>query len=126
MRIVTLILRLTPFGILALVTRMVSTSRFSEMLRLVRLVAASYAAILVMFGVHLTILAVAGLDPFTYLRKAFPVLTFAFSSRSSAGTLPLTIETQTDQPGVSESRADPMLTPRRLGWSRPAVGSSRT
>jgi len=106
MRVVTMILRMTPFGILALMTRMVSTSHFSEMTKLVHFVAASYLAILVMFGAHLTILAVAGLNPFTYVRKVIPVLTFAFSSRSSAGTLPLTIETQTDRLGVSEAHAN--------------------
>ena len=106
MRLVTLILRLTPFGVLALMTRMVSTSNFSEILRLINFVIASYAAILIMFVIHLIILSIVKLNPVTYLKKIAPVLSFAFTSRSSAGTLPLNIETQIDDLGVSEGHAN--------------------
>ncbi len=106
MRMVTLILRLTPFGIFALITRFISTSNFSEILRLVEFVGASYLAILIMFGVHMTILAIYKLNPFTYLKKASAPLTFAFSSRSSAGTLPLNVETQIEKLGVSPGIAN--------------------
>jgi uncharacterized protein len=40
------------------------------------------------------------------VKKALPTLTFAFTSRSSAGTLPLTIKTQTKDLGVSEGIAN--------------------
>ncbi len=106
MRMVTVILRLTPFGVLALMTKFISTSNFSEILRLLQFVFASYIAIIIMFAIHLIILAVNGLNPFTYLKKTAHVLTFAFTSRSSAGTLPLTIEAQKDKLGVSEGIAN--------------------
>lgn len=106
MRIVTLVLRLTPYGVLALMTKFVSTSNFSEILRLLQFVLASYVAILIMFIIHLVILAVSGLNPLTYLKKSFHVLTFAFTSRTSAGTLPLTIEALTDRLGVSKGIAN--------------------
>lgn len=106
MRLVTLILRLTPFGVLALMTKMVSTSNFSEILRLLKFVLASYIAIIAMFLIHLIILAIFRLSPIVYLRKAAPVLTFAFTSRTSAGTIPLNVETQIDKMGVSEGPAN--------------------
>jgi uncharacterized protein len=106
MRMVTLVLRLTPYGVLALMVKFVSTSNFSEILRLLQFVLASYVAIIVMFVIHMIILAVYGLNPFTYLKKAAPALTFAFTSRTSAGTMPLTIETQTQKLGVSEGIAN--------------------
>lgn len=106
MRIVTVVLRLTPYGVLALMVKFVSTSNFSEISKLLQFVLASYVAILIMFIIHLIILAVFGLNPFTYLRKAVPALSFAFTSRTSAGTLPLTIETQTEKLGVSEGIAN--------------------
>jgi L-cystine uptake protein TcyP (sodium:dicarboxylate symporter family) len=106
MRMVTVILRLTPFGVLALMTKFVSTSNFSEILRLLQFVLASYIAIIIMFVIHMAILAVYGLNPFTYLKKVAHVLTFAFTSRTSAGTLPLTIEAQKEKLGVSEGIAN--------------------
>lgn len=106
MRVVTLILRLTPYGILALMTRVTATSNYDAILKLGEFVVASYVAIIAMFLVHLLLLALAKLNPITYLKKAMPALTFAFTSRSSAGTLPLNIKTQTDSFGVSEGIAN--------------------
>jgi hypothetical protein len=106
MRLVTLILRLTPYGVLALMTRVVSTSNFAEIRRLITFVAASYVALILMFIIHMIILALFKLNPFTFLRKSAPVLSFAFTSRTSAGALPLNVETQVDQLGVSEGFAN--------------------
>lgn len=106
MRMVTLILRLTPFGVLALMTRMVSTSNFAEITKLMNFVLASYTAIILMFIIHFIILAVNGLNPFIYFKKAASVLAFAFTSRTSAGTLPLNVEAQTSKLGVSEGIAN--------------------
>jgi len=106
MRIVTLVLRLTPYGVLALMTKVVSTSNFSEILRLLEFVLASYVALIIMFIVHLIILAIFKLSPRIYLKKSAPVLTFAFTSRTSAGTIPLNVETQIDKMGVSNGHAN--------------------
>jgi hypothetical protein len=106
MRLVTMVLRLTPYGVLALMTKFVSTSNFADMRQLVQFVIASYLAILTVFIIHLAIFALMGLNPLTYIKKAIPVLVFAFTSRTSAGTLPLTIETMKDKLGVPEGYAN--------------------
>lgn len=106
MRVVTLILRLTPYGVLAIMTKTVASSDLDSILKLGKFVLASYVALLVMFIIHLLLLTLAGLNPITYVRKVFPVLTFAFTSRTSAGTLPLNISTQTKQLGVPEGIAN--------------------
>ncbi|WP_085993981.1 L-cystine transporter [Oceanobacillus senegalensis] len=106
MRIVTLILRLTPFGVLALLTNMVATTDFAGIIELGKFVIASYVALIVMFFIHLIIVGVFGLNPMTFLKKVFPVLGFAFSSRSSAGTIPLNIQAQKDALGVDEGVAN--------------------
>lgn len=105
MRIVTLILRLTPYGVLAIMTKAVATSDIDSILTLGKFVVASYVALIVMFLIHLLMLTIAGLNPVTYLKKAFPVLAFAFTARSSAGALPITIKTQKSL-GVSEGIAN--------------------
>lgn len=106
MRVVSIILRLTPYGVLALMTKVTATSDYLAILKLGKFVLASYVAILIMFAIHLILLAVTGLNPISYLKKTFPVLTFAFTSRSSAGALPLNVETQRDKLGVPEGIAN--------------------
>ncbi|WJQ82437.1 L-cystine transporter [Brevibacillus brevis] len=105
MRIVTLILRLTPYGVLAIMIRVAATSDYNAIWQLGKFVVASYVALIIMFIVHLLLLTFAGLNPITYVKKAFPVLTFAFTSRTSAGALPLNVKTQQSM-GVSEGIAN--------------------
>lgn len=106
MRMVTMVLRLTPYGVLALMTRMISSSNFSEIVRLIKFVAASYVALIIVFIIHLVILTLFGINPVTYVKKSGTTLMFAFSSRSSAGTLPITIDTLNEKMGVTEGLAN--------------------
>lgn len=106
MRIVTLVLRLTPFGVLAIMAKTVALSDFDAIMKLGEFVGASYIALLIMFLIHLILLTLTGLNPVTYVKKVLPVLAFAFTSRSSAGTLPLNIQTQKNKLGVSEGIAN--------------------
>lgn len=102
----TLVLRLTPYGILALMTNKAATSDLVAFWNLGKFILASYFAIAVMFLIHLLLIRLVGLNPLTYIKKIMPVLVFAFSSRSSAGTLPINVSTQKKSLGVSEGIAD--------------------
>lgn len=106
MRVVTLILRLTPYGILAIITKVAATSDYDAIVKLGKFVVASYVALIIVFIVHLLLLSFAKLSPLHYVKKGLPTLTFAFTSRTSAGTLPMTIKTQTKDFGVSEGIAN--------------------
>ncbi|WP_424237691.1 L-cystine transporter [Bhargavaea ginsengi] len=106
MRVVKLILRLTPYGILAIMARTVATSDFGAIANLGKFVIASYVALIIMFLIHLVIITLNGLNPITYLKKTSETLLFAFTSRSSAGTLPLNIKTQTDRLGLPDATAN--------------------
>ncbi|OZB96119.1 L-cystine transporter [Paenibacillus sp. XY044] len=106
LRIVTLVLRLTPYGILALITKTTATTNIDEILKLAKFVGASYVALIVMFIIHLILITLFGFNPIQYVRKVFPTLVFAFTSRSSAATIPLNVETQTKKLGVSEGIAN--------------------
>jgi len=106
MRVVTLVLRLTPYGIMALITKVAATSNYEAIVSLGKFVIASYVALILMFVVHLLLLMLAKLNPSLYIKKGLPTLTFAFTSRSSAGTLPLNIKTQVNDFGVSEGVAN--------------------
>lgn len=106
MRLVTLVLRFAPYGILALMTKMVATSSVAALANMGTFLVASYVALIVMFIIHLVILAVNGISPVQYIKKAWNVLSFAFTSRSSAGALPLNIATQSEAMGVDRTTAN--------------------
>jgi len=106
MRMVTLVLRLTPFGVFALITKVLASSSLQDILHLIGFVMASYSALLLMFGVHLLIVSGIGLNPVRYVKKIFPVLAFAFTSRTSAGSIPMSVQTQTGRLGTPEGIAN--------------------
>jgi len=105
MKLVRLIIRLTPYGVFALMTRMMATSDMMAIGQLIGFVIASYLGLGIMFGVHGLLLKVSGLNPWRFFKKTLPVLAFAFTSRSSAATIPLNIEAQTSRLGVPTSIA---------------------
>lgn len=104
-QLVRLIMALTPYGVLALMTKVAATSNAADIVNLGKFVIASYVGLAIMFGVHAILLAMTGVNPLTFFRKALPALSFAFSSRSSAATIPLNVETQTRRLGVPSTIA---------------------
>jgi L-cystine uptake protein TcyP (sodium:dicarboxylate symporter family) len=106
MRLVQMIMALTPYGILALMTRVVAGSDAQDLWNLVEFVGASYVAIAIMFAIHGILLRLAGVNVRSYFKTVWPVLTFAFTSRSSAATIPLNVETQVDGLKVPEPIAN--------------------
>ena len=105
MKLVRLIMKLTPYGVMALMTKVVATSNMSDIIKLGSFVIASYLGLAIMFAVHALLLSVNGVNPLNFFRKVWPVITFAFTSRSSAATIPLSVEAQTRRLGVPESIA---------------------
>ena len=99
MRLVRFVIRLTPYGVFALMLKMAATSKWEDIVNLGTFIIASYAAILLMFIVHGILLALFRINPLDYFRKVLPTLSFAFTSRSSAATIPFNIETQTNKLG---------------------------
>lgn len=106
MRMVTLVLRLTPYGIFALMTQVVAGSSMESIMKLLTFVLASYSALLLMFCVHLLIITGVGLNAFRYTAKIAPVLLFAFTSRTSAGAIPMSVQTQTRRLGTPDGIAN--------------------
>ncbi|WP_094751611.1 L-cystine transporter [Psychromonas sp. CD1] len=101
MRLVKMIMTLTPYGILALLTKVVASSNGADILNLLGFIIASYVAIILMFVVHGVLVSIFGINPVQFFKKIWPVLTFAFSSRSSVASIPLNVETQINQLGVA-------------------------
>ncbi|MGA0935981.1 MAG: L-cystine transporter [Pseudohongiellaceae bacterium] len=97
MRFVKLVIAMTPYGVLALMTRVIACSDGGAILSLISFVIASYLAIFLMFAVHALIIRLTGNNLTDYLRSIWPLLTFAFTTRSSAAAIPLSIRTQVDE-----------------------------
>lgn len=105
MKLVRQIMKLTPYGVLALMTKVVAGSNMHDIIKLGSFVVASYLGLAIMFVVHGLLLSFTGINPIKFFRKVWPVLTFAFTSRSSAASIPLNVEAQTLRIGVPESIA---------------------
>ncbi|MCL9783435.1 L-cystine transporter [Vibrio sp. S4M6] len=106
MRLVKMIMALTPYGIAALMAKVVASSSLADILNLIGFIVASYTAIILMFLVHGLLLSFVGVSPRQYFKKIWPVLTFAFTSRSSAATIPLNVETQISKLNVPPAIAN--------------------
>ncbi|MDH2924661.1 hypothetical protein EV693_10880 [Nicoletella semolina] len=105
-RLVRFVIRLTPYGVFALMLKMAAISKWSDILNLGNFILASYLAIGAMFVIHAILLAFAKVNPIGYYKKVLPTLSFAFSSRSSAATLPLNIATQIEKLGNNKAIAN--------------------
>ncbi|MPW43283.1 L-cystine transporter [Acinetobacter guerrae] len=105
MKLVRLVMTLTPYGVFALMTKVVAGSNMADILKLGGFLVASYIGLAIMFVVHGILLSLSGIHPLRFFKKVWPVLTFAFTSRSSAASIPLNIEAQTQRLGVPESIA---------------------
>ena len=100
MKLVRMVLLFSPYGILALMTKVVAGSERADILDLLWFILASYVAIAVMFAFHAVLLRLSGRPIIDYFVRVWPVLVFAFSSRSSAATIPLSVDTQVEQLGL--------------------------
>ena len=94
LKLVRMVISLTPYGVLALMAKVTAGSNGSDILDLLGFILASYLAIFIMFVIHALMITAFGMSANEYFKKVWPVLTFAFTSRSSAATIPLNVETQ--------------------------------
>ncbi|EFV6280732.1 cation:dicarboxylase symporter family transporter [Escherichia coli] len=91
MKMVRIVIALTPYGVMALMAKVFSTYQLSQFTNLLGFIVACYLAVFVMFIVHSGILLLIGKNPVNYYKTVWQVLTFAFVSRSSAASIPLAI-----------------------------------
>ncbi|MDZ7768892.1 MAG: cation:dicarboxylase symporter family transporter [Woeseiaceae bacterium] len=81
MKLVRLIMAFTPYGILALMTKVVAGSNANDILSLLTFVLASYIAIAIMFAVHALLLALNGVNVVHYAKQVWPVLVCVFVAK---------------------------------------------
>ena len=102
-----MVIRLTPYGVLALMTRVVATSNVIDVINLGTFVVASYVGMAHHpADARRRSCASTGISPVRFYQKIWPLLTFAFTSRSSGAAIPLSIDTQVTRLGVAPAIAN--------------------
>ena len=99
------IIKMMPYAVVALMANTIAQNGIESIFGVFNFIIALYVSVAIMFGVHLTIITINGLNPIAYLKNVSQPLVLAFTSRSSLGTLPVTIETLTDNIGVESGTA---------------------
>lgn len=100
------IIGLMPYGVVALLASTLATRGLQAILDMGLFVVLLYVGILIMFVIQAILIASFGYNPITYFKKAKAPLLLAFTSRSSMGVLPLTVETLTKRLGVNATTAN--------------------
>ena len=99
------VIKFMPYAVVALLANTITARGLASMLSVVQFIAALYISTALLFVVHLVIITLNGLNPITYIKNAAEPLLLAFTSRSSLGTLPVTIDTLVKNQGVEEGVA---------------------
>jgi len=99
------VIKFMPYAVVAMLANTLTARGLSSMIAVVKFIAAAYISIAIVFTLHIVIITLNGLNPVKYIKNAGKALILAFTSRSSLGTLPVTIETLADEQGVDEGIA---------------------
>lgn len=101
MKMTSLVMKVAPFGVFALIARTFSQLGFETFLPMMKYMAAVVGALILHVGfVYIPLLILlARVNPITFVKKFAGPMTFAFSSASSGATIPLTLDAM-DEMGV--------------------------
>lgn len=103
MEMTMMVMSLAPFGVFCLIAKTFSGIGFDAFLPLLKYMFGVILALIVQcFVVYMLMLKIfTGLNPIKFIKKSFPVMTFAFSTATSNATIPLSIDTLDEKIGVS-------------------------
>lgn len=99
------IIKFMPYAVVALLANTIAQRGLDAIVGVLDFILAIYVSIALMFLVHLIIVAINGVNPLRYLKSVMEPLVLAFTSRSSLGTLPMTIKALNENVGVDEGIA---------------------
>lgn len=107
LKLVMLIMKLAPYGVFGLVAKTFATLGYDAMPPLAAYMACVIAALVIHAGgTYMGMLySFTKLNPLKFFKNFSPAMAVAFSTASSSGTLPVTMETAEERLGVSKSVA---------------------
>lgn len=105
MSVAMTIIKFMPFAVIPLLANTLATRGLASILDVGIFIIALYLALAMMLVIQAIAVTIAGYNPRIYVKKSIPLMILAFTSRSSVGALPLTIETLTNELGVNKATA---------------------
>ena len=99
------VIKFMPYAVIALLANTIAGRGMSAIISVAKFIAAIYVSIGLVFVFHMIIISLNKLNPFRYIKNVAQPLILAFTSRSSLGTLPVTIEALTEKAGVDNGVA---------------------
>ena len=99
------VIKLMPYAVVPLMASTIASRGVKSLLDVVDFILALYISVAITFVVHLVIITLSGMNPLTYIKNASKALILAFTSRSSLGTLPVTLEVLTENMDVDSGTA---------------------
>lgn len=105
MSIAMTIIKFMPYAVIALLANTIAQKGIESIKEVGIFIIALYLCVIIMFIIQLIAMSIFGINPFIYIKKGISVMVLAFTSRSSVGCLPLTIETLVDKMGVNDGTA---------------------
>ncbi|MBS5983684.1 MAG: cation:dicarboxylase symporter family transporter [Clostridium butyricum] len=99
------VIKFMPYAVIALLANTIAGRGMSAIISVTKFIAAIYVSIGLVFVFHMIIISLNKLNPFKYIKNVAQPLILAFTSRSSLGTLPVTIEALTEKAGVDNGVA---------------------
>lgn len=99
------VIKFMPYAVIALMANTIVGRGISSIFGVIDFIVALYVSVFIMFIIHLIIISLNGINPIKYIRNVSKPLILAFTSRSSVGTLPVTIEALTDNIKMDEGIA---------------------
>lgn len=106
MSVAMTIIKYMPYAVVALLARTIVSNGIPAIVNVSAFVIAIYVATAVMLAIHIVIITLHGVSPIMYIKKASATWLMAFTSRSSVGTLPMTIATLKTRMGVNSATAN--------------------
>lgn len=106
-RVVSYVISFTPYAVLSLIARAVSRSSPADLIPLLSVLVLAYILCAIqLFVVEGALVKLVGkLDPVRFFKGIWPAATVAFTSQSSVGTIPVTVNQLTKKLGVNEDVA---------------------
>ena len=107
LKLVTIIMHIAPYGVFCIMSTVVFSTGLDALAKL----ASYFILVAVTLVIHFALtyptflVLFAGLNPLTLIKKLRPAILFAFSTSSSAATLPVTMEIARKRIGVGKTTA---------------------
>ena len=107
MKVVEIVMMFAPYGVFCLIAKTFAEQGIELFLPVIAYVVTLVSALFLHLFVTLMVMLrlLAGLDPFTFMKKIRPAQIFAFSTASSNATIPITFRCVTQRIGADNSVA---------------------